>query len=247
MQLSTWAAGSGFVGWVQWFLHWINHRPNPWVLSLRWYVNVFLQTSIWETITVRIGLLSGNEKERKNMKLPSEPILFCPTSLTRTSCWNDDFPRGLHHSLSLLLEHYIFLKVSHVTLSEYNSESRVLLKEKRAGGRKETQSLAGVTIWDDEGWWPDMKSRLQSVKNSTGTDTFPVSSPPHPSKPFTYSSSRRWQIVNGSYCCGREQAASPIGYRAAVFLGLINVSDSSSQLSLSCRVFYRAPERQAVM
>ncbi len=32
---------------------WINHRPNPWVLSLRWYVNVFLQTSIWETITVR--------------------------------------------------------------------------------------------------------------------------------------------------------------------------------------------------
>ncbi len=58
---------------------------------------------------------------------------------------------------------------------------------------RETQSLAGVTIWDDEGWWPDVKSRLQSVKNSTGTHTFPVSSPPHPSKPFTYSSSRRWQ------------------------------------------------------
>ncbi len=138
MRLSTSAAGSGFVGWVQWFLHWINHRPNPWVLSLRWYVNVFLQTSIWETITVRIGLLSGNEKERKNMKLPSEPILFCPTSLTRTSCWNDDFPRGLHHSMSLLLEHYIFLKVSHVML---HSESRVLLKEKRAGGRKERHKV----------------------------------------------------------------------------------------------------------
>ncbi len=35
---------------------WINLHPNPWVLSLRWYVNLFLQTSIWETITVRIGL-----------------------------------------------------------------------------------------------------------------------------------------------------------------------------------------------
>ncbi len=35
---------------------WINHRPNPWVLSLRWYVNLFLQTSIWETITIWIGL-----------------------------------------------------------------------------------------------------------------------------------------------------------------------------------------------
>ncbi len=34
----------------------ITRHPDPWVLSLRWYVNVFLQTSIWETITVRIGL-----------------------------------------------------------------------------------------------------------------------------------------------------------------------------------------------
>ncbi len=39
---------------------WINHHPNPWVLSLRWYVNFFLQTSIWETITVRIGLQSSS-------------------------------------------------------------------------------------------------------------------------------------------------------------------------------------------
>lgn len=93
------------------------------------------------------------------MKLPSEPILFCPISLTHTSCWNDDFPGGLDHSMSLLLECYIFLKVSHVT---FHSESRVLMKEKRAGGRKERQrrrgshtSLAGVAIWDDEGWRPD--------------------------------------------------------------------------------------------
>ncbi len=35
---------------------WTNRHPNPWVLSLRWYVNLFLQTSTWETITVRIGL-----------------------------------------------------------------------------------------------------------------------------------------------------------------------------------------------
>ncbi len=38
----------------------INRHPNPWVLSLRWYVNLFLQTSIWETITVRIGLKSSS-------------------------------------------------------------------------------------------------------------------------------------------------------------------------------------------
>lgn len=90
-------------------------------------------------------------------------------------------------------------------------------------------------------------ARLRTVKNSTGTHTFPVSSPLIPQSLSPIHLPEGDKIVNGSYRCGREQAASPFGHRAAVFLGLINVSGSSSQLSLSCRVFYRAPERQAVM
>ncbi len=43
---------------------WINHHPNPRVLSLRWYVNLFLQTSTWETITVRIGLFKTDKKKQ---------------------------------------------------------------------------------------------------------------------------------------------------------------------------------------
>lgn len=125
------------------------------------------------------------------MKLPSEPILFCPTSLTHTSCWNDDFPRGLDHSMSLLLERYIFLKVSHVT---FHSESHVLMKIKRKSRHlrrwRVTARPSEEQITDcQELHWDSHAPSLFS---------------PHPSKPFTYSSSR-------NYRCGREQAASPIG------------------------------------
>ncbi len=131
------------------------------------------------------------KKREKNMKLPSEPILFCPTSLTRTSCWNDDFPRGLDHSMSLLLERYIFLKVSHVT---FYSESRVLMKIKRKSRH--------LRRWR---WRPDLvKSRLQTVKNSTRTHTFPVSSPLIPQ-------SLSPTHLPEATAVAREQAASPIG------------------------------------
>ncbi len=185
------------------------------------------------------------KKRGKNMKLPSEPILFCSTSLTSTSCWHDDFPWGLHHSMSLLLEHYIFLKVSHVTL---HSESRVLLKEKRAGGRKERhkvwqESPSETMKGDGQTWRADYRVSRTPLGLTHSQCLLPLI--PQSLSPIHLPEGDK--IVNGSYCCGREQAASPISYRAAVFLGLINVSDSSSQLSLSRRVFYWAPERQAVM
>ncbi len=57
MWLATWAARSRVRRITELAPPlWINLHPNPWVLSLRWYVNLFLQTSLWETITVRIGL-----------------------------------------------------------------------------------------------------------------------------------------------------------------------------------------------
>ncbi len=60
MWLATWAARSRVLRITELAPPlWINLHPNAWVLSLRWYVNLFLQTSIWETITVRIGLKTG--------------------------------------------------------------------------------------------------------------------------------------------------------------------------------------------
>ncbi len=60
MWLATWAARSRVRRITELAPPlWINLHPNAWVLSLRWYINLFLQTSLWETITVRIGLLSS--------------------------------------------------------------------------------------------------------------------------------------------------------------------------------------------
>ncbi len=57
MWLATWAARSRVLRNTELAPPlWINRHPNPWVLSPRWYVNLFLQTSILETVTVRIGL-----------------------------------------------------------------------------------------------------------------------------------------------------------------------------------------------
>lgn len=161
------------------------------------------------------------------MKLSSEPILFHPKSLTRImlKLW---LPRmtWMHHEPLVGALHLSWSSSCYFSFwkSCVDEEKESQGKDRDNGAL--AQSLAGVAIWDDEGWRPDLvKSRLQTVKNSTGDHMFLVSSPLIPQSLSPIHLPEGDKIVNSSYCCGREQAVPPIGYRAAVFLDLMNVSD----------------------
>ncbi len=62
MWLATWARSQFRITELASPL-WINRHPNPRVLSLRWYV-IYLQTSIWETVTIRIRLMTTSTAEK---------------------------------------------------------------------------------------------------------------------------------------------------------------------------------------
>jgi len=92
MWLATWAAHSRVRRITELTpLLWINHHPDPWVLSLRWYVHLFLQTSYEKQLPSESGLnltsaYSGHLFNQMNVRCilgcslrtnhSSKPILF---------------------------------------------------------------------------------------------------------------------------------------------------------------------------
>lgn len=75
-----------------------------------------------------------------------------------------------------------------------------------------TQSLAGVAIWDNERWQPDLvKSRLRTVKKSTGAHALLVSSPLILQSLSPIHLSEGDNMFNSSYSCDRHQVVPPCG------------------------------------
>lgn len=180
--------------------------------------------SLKETINIWIGLIVWEWTRKKRKNCPESQFYSVQNPL-RTSRWNYDFPGWLEHSMSLLLELYIFLEVPHVT---FHSESHVLMK-KRAGGKTERRRGSHTKFGRGRHlrrWRVTARPSEEQITDCQELhwgSHVPSLFSPHPSKPFTYSSSRRWQNCQQQLL--QRPGAGPLP-SAAVFLGLINVSDS---------------------
>lgn len=143
----------------------------------------------------RANCLEVKKKKIIIWNSPASPFYSAQNPL-HTSCWNYDFPGWLERTMSLLLERYIFLEVPHVT---FYSESHVLMKKKRARGKTERRWGSRTKFGRSRHLrrWrvtarPSEEQITDCQKLHWGSHV-PSLFSPHPSKPFTYSSSRRWQ------------------------------------------------------
>lgn len=159
----------------------------------------------------RANCLGVKKKKRKNC--PESPFYSGQNPL-RTSRRNYDFPGWLERSMSLLLELYIFLKVHHVT---FYSESHVLMKKKRAGGK--TERRRGSHIKFGRGrhlrrWRVTARPSEEQITDCQELhwgSHVPSLFSPHPSKPFTYSSSRRWKKLSTAVTAEAGRRPAPFG------------------------------------
>lgn len=132
------------------------------------------------------------KRNKKKKKFSSLPILFFPISLTLTSCWNTVMTsqKGLDHSMSLLLEHYILmlcfiLKVMCWWRKREPGEGKRDGDSHTKFGRRRHLRRWRVTARPSE-------EQITDCQELHWDSNVPSLFSPHPSKPFTNSSSRRW-------------------------------------------------------